>query len=134
MVGILAETGRISMQNRFAGISLCVLLILVALYLLRKNKLSAEYSVIWILTGVLMTLFLVIDWIPFTIMRLVGATNPSSMIFMLGFILLIAIVLSLLVRGSELSVKLRLINQELALLRERFDRHEGQGKDSSADA
>ena len=116
--------GMLSLQNRVAGLLFCAGLLFITLLLIRSNKLSAQYAVIWIIAELTMFVLLLFDPVSLAIMRLIGATNASSTIFLLGFVLVIGVILELLIRVSEFSSKLRVVNQELGLLRERFERLE----------
>lgn len=111
----------ISLQNRIVEILLFAGLLLYLLYLLRSNRLSGQYAVVWIFAEIVIFAIIVIDPVQAVIMRIIGTTNPYFSIFLLAFIWLIILILDLLVRVSDLSRKLTTVNQELAMLTEKFE-------------
>jgi hypothetical protein len=78
----------------------------------------------WIIAELAMLVLMVSDAASLFIVRLVGADNALSAIFLLATIWGVLLMLDLLVRISELNAKLRAVNQELALLGERFEKLE----------
>ena|SRR3990172_3732982 len=111
----------LSFQNRLTGLLAVTCLLAVAFYLLRSKRLAAQYALVWIVSGLLMYLVLLWDWLPLTLTRLIGATNVSSTVFFFGFFLLIGLILELLVRISDASNKIRQLSQEVGLLKNELE-------------
>ena len=116
--------GMLSTENRVAGLIIIISFFLVTMDLIRRRKLSEQYAVIWIVTLLTLLILVVFDPVSLALMRLIGATNLASVLFLLAFMLVLGVLLDLSVKGAELSDKLRSVNQELGLLRERFERLE----------
>jgi hypothetical protein len=76
----------------------------------------------WIIAELVMLVLIMSDAASLLIVRLIGAENTLSVIILLGTIWGVLLMLDLLVRISELNAKLRSVNQEMALLRERFEK------------
>jgi hypothetical protein len=114
----------LSTQARMAGVILFVLLFLYTLFLLRSNRLSPQHATSWIIAELVMLILIISDAASLLIVRLIGAENTLSVIILLGTIWGVLLMLDLLVRISELNAKLRSVNQEVALLRERFEKVE----------
>lgn len=114
----------LSTHTRTVGVFLFVLLFLYTLFLLRSNRLSPQHAMSWIIAELAMLVLMVSDAASLLIVRLVGADNALSAIFLLATIWGVLLMLDLLVRISELNAKLRAVNQELALLGERFEKLE----------
>ncbi|RPJ28821.1 MAG: DUF2304 domain-containing protein [Chloroflexi bacterium] len=114
----------LSTHTRTVGVFLFVLLFLYTLFLLRSNRLSPQHAMSWIIAELAMLVLMVSDAASLFIVRLVGADNALSAIFLLATIWGVLLMLDLLVRISELNAKLRAVNQELALLGERFEKLE----------
>jgi hypothetical protein len=111
------------------GLALASSLSLVAavLWLVRRRSLREEYTPIWM--GVAAALLLVslrLDWIH-ALTRASGAWTPSSLLFFLGEVFLVAICLNYAVRLSRAGVQIKNLAQELALLRARLDHLEAPG-------
>jgi len=75
----------------------------------------------WIAAELVMLALIIFDPISDFIASLVGTENALPIILLLAIMWGVLLMLDLLVRVSELSAKLRAVNQELALLGERFD-------------
>ena len=116
--------GTLSTENRIVGLVICIGLLLVTVDLMRRRKLTEQYAVIWIMTELTLLILIVFDPVSLAIMRLIGATNMASTLFLLGFVLVLGVLLDLSAKGAELSDKLRSVNQELGLLREQVERLE----------
>ena len=104
------------------------------LWLVRRRSLREEYTPIWM--GVAAALLLVslrLDWIH-ALTRATGAWTPSSMIFFLGEVFLVAICLNYAVRLSRAGVQIKNLAQEQALLRARLERVEGAAHAPARDA
>jgi hypothetical protein len=104
------------------GVALFILLFMYTLFLLRSNRLNAQHAMSWILAELVMLVLIASDAASLFIVRLIGADNALSAIFLLATIWGVLLMLDLLVRISDLNAKLRAVNQELALLGERFDK------------
>lgn len=87
------------------------------LRLVRRDRLREEYSPIWL--GVAATICVLSLW--FGALRwltsVIGAWTPSSTLFFFGEIFLLAICLNYAVRLSELANQVKILAQEVALLR-----------------
>jgi hypothetical protein len=109
---------------RVVAIALSALLLGTVLWLVRSQRLREEYTPIWMITAFgIFAISLRLD----TLKRLtvmIGAWTPSSTIFFLGDLFLIAICLNYAVRLSRASVQLKNLAQEIALANERLDRME----------
>jgi hypothetical protein len=91
--------------------------LVAVLDLVRRGKLREEYTPIWTVVGVgIVVLSVWFGAIRF-ITRAVGAWTPSSTLFFFGEIFLLVLCLNYAVRLSALTLQVKLLAQELALLR-----------------
>jgi hypothetical protein len=104
--------------NLFAIIG-SIILLLVILELIRRKYLQERYSLIWIVTGTLFLLLSIRLDILYRISNLLGFSIPSNALFFFGGLFLISIVLGLSVITSRLSVKNKILAQEIVLLKKR---------------
>lgn len=102
---------------RALGAGLLLLLFVYTLSLLRSNKLSPQHAASWIVAELAM-LALVLFVPSSAFMNGAGV----SLVLLLGTVWGVLLMLDLLKRISDLNSKLRAVNQELALLGERFER------------
>lgn len=91
-------------------------LIIFTVELIRREKLKEEYALLWL---VLWTIFLIISVNPRivnAIGSILGVKVASNALFTLGFLFVIAILLSLSIIISDLSKKNRILTQHLSIL------------------
>lgn len=112
----------LSTHARMVGVALFIFLFIYTVLLLRANRLSAQHAMSWIVAELIMLVLIMSDAASLFIVRLIGADNTLSAIILFGMLWGVLLVLDLLVRISDLNTKLRAVNQELALLGERFDK------------
>lgn len=92
-------------------------LVAVVLWLVRRRGLREEYTPIWLAVAFgLAVVSLRLDLLQL-MTRAIGAWSPSSTIFFLGQVFLVAICLNYAVRLSRTSVQIKNLSQEIALLR-----------------
>jgi hypothetical protein len=96
------------------------------MFLVRRRSLREEYTPIWI--GVSIGLILLSLWPPLLngITRAIGAWTPSSTVFFLGELFLVAICLNFGVRLSRANLEIKNLAQEVALLRAALRRLESE--------
>jgi hypothetical protein len=93
---------------------------LPVLVLVRRGRLREEYTPIWTVVAVgTMVLSIWFDIVRL-LTRAVGAWTPSSTLFFFGLVFLLTVCLNYAVRLSGLSLQVKLLAQEVALLRQRL--------------
>jgi hypothetical protein len=119
----LERMRQISLEQPEGGVTRLLALVISAAFLLaifhlvRRGRLKEEYTPIWVSVAVgmmiLMVWFDIVRWLT----RAVGAWTPSSTLFFFGELFLLVLGLNYAVRLSTLSSQVRLLGQELAILR-----------------
>jgi hypothetical protein len=94
----------------------------LVLWLVRRRTLREELTPIWIAVAAGVAALGVWPALLLAITRAIGAWTPSSAIFFLALAFLTAISLHYAVRLSALTLHVKNLSQELALLRERVER------------
>jgi hypothetical protein len=92
----------------------------VVLWLVRRRALAEEHTPIWIAISVGLTLVSVTPGLLQAITRWIGAWTPSSTLFFLGQLCLVVLCLNFAVRLSRAGVQIKVLGQELAVLRSRL--------------
>lgn len=138
----LAITQPEPLSVRILSLTLCSAFLIAVLVLVRRGKLREEYTPIW--TMVAIATMVVSIWFDAVrvLTRLVGAWTPSSTMFFFGLLFLLVVCLNYAVRLSGMSTQLKLLAQEVALLRARITAAEDgatpcsgtAGRSSTADA
>lgn len=106
---------------RVVAVLVSLVLAAVILHLVRRRALREEYTPIWLaVAGGLLLVSLRFDLLK-ALTRAIGAWTPSSTLFFLGELFLVAICLNFAVRLSRASVQLKNLAQEVAILRARLD-------------
>jgi tellurite resistance protein TehA-like permease len=123
----LAQLRELFLENpdleatRWLALSISVLLIAVVLLLVRRRALREEYTPIWLAVSAgLVFVSLRLDLLR-ELTRAIGAWTPSSTLFFLGELFLIAICLNYAVRLSRAGTQIKNLAQELALVNARVD-------------
>lgn len=103
-------------QVQIAGLFLSVFLVGFILELVRRRQLKEEYSILWLLVGVL--LFIIVVWksLQDLIAKLVGIVYPPSALFLLGLLFIVVLLLHFSTVISQLSEQNKELAQKIALL------------------
>jgi hypothetical protein len=110
--------------TRVVAVTLSLTVFVLVLWLVRRRALREEYTPIWIGAATAMLLLSVYPPLLYAITRAIGAWTPSSTIFFLGEMFLLAICLHFGVRLSRANLQIKNLAQEVALLRARVQRVE----------
>lgn len=97
-----------------------VVLFLVILHTIKTGKVKIRYAILWMATCLCM--FAISIWKPLidSIARSVGIYYPPSVLFLIAFLFLLAIVFHFSIVISSLADRLRRLTEDLAILEERL--------------
>ena len=103
--------------TRWLALSISLALVAAVLFLVRRRRLREEYTPIWLaVSAALVFVSIRIDLLR-VLTRAIGAWTPSSTVFFLGELFLVAVCLNYAVRLSRASLLIKNLAQEIALLR-----------------
>ena len=121
-----------SASTRILSMLLCAAFLTAVLTLVYRGKLREEYTPIW--TIVAAGMMVAITWYDSVrfLTRAVGAWTPSSTLFFFGLLFLLVVSLNYAVRLSGMSLQVKLLAQEVALLREQLAAHRDSAKTDDA--
>lgn len=105
-------------RQRIAAVVLSVGLLIVVLELVRRRKLREEYSLIWVVTSVVVVALALIGEPIVWVSRVIGAANPASTLFLGGMLFLLLLALQFSIRLSKLTYRNKALAQRIALLEE----------------
>ncbi|MBU2488906.1 MAG: DUF2304 domain-containing protein [Proteobacteria bacterium] len=93
----------------------------VILNLVYRRKLREEYSWLWLLTG--LGIILLVAWYDLLVFLtgVIGASLPTTTLFLTGIIFLVLINIHYSIKISALTDQVRTLAREMALLRARLD-------------
>ena len=103
-------------QTRIIAVGASLFVLGLVIELVRRRRLKEEYSVLWVITAlVLLVLSL---WYPLLlrITKLVGAVMPSSTLFFFGLVFALLMLLHFSVRVSSMERRVTMLVQEMGLL------------------
>ena len=103
---------------QYGLIAFSLFLLIIIIYLLRRGRISIKYSLVWIFTGFAMLIATIIPYFMDNIANFLGFELASNMVFMMLISFLMLITLSLTVIVSSQSEKIRLLIQEVSMLKE----------------
>lgn len=99
-----------------------VALALYVLDLVRRRKLSEEYSLLWVVCTVLLAVLGFSTPVLLWVTAVLGMVLPSNTVFAVGLAFAIVMLLYLSVKLSRLGVENQALARDLALLRLEFER------------
>jgi hypothetical protein len=103
-------------QKIFALVVCCAVFV-VTLNLVRKRRLREEYSVLWLVTSLLMfVLVLRYEWLV-AVTNMIGAGLPTTTLFVCSLVFLMLIAVQFSIKISQLTDQIKNLAQENALLR-----------------
>ena len=91
----------------------------------RRRKLREEFTPVWVTAAVAILLLSVSFDLLIWLTNLIGAWTPSSTVFFFGLVFLTAISLSYAIRLSTLANQVKVLGQELSILRARLEAEHG---------
>ncbi len=117
MLKMVLQQQSASLPTRIVAVVAAAVLFGAVLEAVRRRKLREEYTPIWLTAGgailVLALSFDTLIWLT----NLIGAWAPSSTVFFLGLVFLTAISLGYAIRLSALADQVKVLAQELAILK-----------------
>ena len=92
----------------------------IIIYILRKGKITIKYALIWLTAAFILLLFLIFPNLFILLTNILGFSIGSNMIFagLIAMLMFINIVLTVIVSGQN--NKIRLLIQEVSLLKEKI--------------
>ena len=124
----------ITTTTRLVAIAGSLGVLFVIIELVRRRRLKEEYSVLWIITAlVLLVLALWYDLL-LKLTTLIGAVLPSSTLFLFGLIFVMLMLLHFSVRVSLLERRIMTLVQEVALVNTQDDPPAGDAEPPAAAA
>ena len=103
-------------STRILAIAGSLGILFVIIELVRRRRLKEEYSVLWIITGLVLLVLSIWYGLLLKITSLIGAVLPSSTLFFFGLTFVMLMLLHFSVRVSLLERRIMALAQEVGLL------------------
>ena len=110
-----------SLNLKIVSLLFILLLFIVIIYILRKGKISVKYSLVWLLASFVLLLFILFPGLLAWLTNLLGFNLGANMIFagLIGLLMVINVVLTVVVSGQN--EKIRLLIQEVSMMKGKND-------------
>lgn len=110
------------LAQKIFALLVCAGVFAVTIAMVRRRQLREEYSVLWLVTSLLMfVLVLRYEWLV-ALTELIGAALPTTTLFLGAIIFLMFIVMQFSIKLSEFSDKVKNLAQENTLLRAELEK------------
>jgi hypothetical protein len=109
----------ISANLRVVAIVGSLVLLAFIVELVRRRRLKEEYSVLWILTALVLLLLAMWGGLLRDLTHLIGAISQASTLYFFGLLFVVLLLLHFSVRVSDLERRVIVLMQEVALLNRR---------------
>ena len=107
------------LRARFFVIGLSLLGLLLVINLVRTRRLKEEFAILWLLTGATLVLLPVFVDVVDAISYAVGIEYPPAFVFLIALLGVVFILFQFSVSISRYSEQIKVLSQEIALLRDR---------------
>lgn len=102
---------------QFEMILLAISLLIIIIYIVRSEKISIKYSMVWLFSGLLILFFALFPNLMQSISKLIGFEILSNMVFLIFFSILFLITISLTIIVTHQKAQIQLLIQELSILK-----------------
>ncbi len=106
-----------TVRSRIIISVLIVIGMLCIVQTIRKRKIDLRYALVWLLVCVGILIFTVFPKLLELLSDCLGIATPVNMLFFIGFCLSLIIIYTLSIATSKLSAKLKVMTQEVAILK-----------------
>ena len=108
-----------STELKLTSIIFLIAVIFIVLHLVKKEKIAIKYSLVWILPCLILILYVLIPGFLMWTTKTLGFQTSSNMILTMLVSLLFAITIALTIIVSHQKEQIRLLIQEVSLLKEK---------------
>jgi hypothetical protein len=103
-------------KTRVVAVAGAITMLVVVIELVRRRRLKEEYSVLWVLTSLVLLVLAVWYELLVKITDTIGAVLPTSTLFFFGLIFALLMLLHFSVRVSALERRVTMLIQEVGLM------------------
>jgi hypothetical protein len=109
------------LQQQIFALVVSALVFVIVIDMVRKRRLREEYSVLWLLTSVLMfVLVFRYEWLV-SLTDLIGAGLPTTTLFLFSIIFLMLLSVQFCIKISRLTDQVKNLSQENALMKQEIE-------------
>ena len=105
------------LQQQIFALIVSAMVFVIVIDMVRKRRLREEYSVLWLLTSVLMfVLIFRYEWLV-SLTDLIGAGLPTTTLFLSSIIFLMLLSVQFCIKISQLTEQVKILSQDNALMK-----------------
>ena len=109
------------LQQQIFALIVSAMVFVIVIDMVRKRRLREEYSVLWLLTSVLMfVLIFRYEWLV-SLTDLIGAGLPTTTLFLFSIIFLMLLSVQFCIKISQLTEQMKILSQENTLLKRELE-------------
>ena len=109
------------LQQQIFALIVSAMVFVIVIDMVRKRRLREEYSVLWLLTSVLMfVLIFRYEWLV-SLTDLIGAGLPTTTLFLSSIIFLMLLSVQFCIKISQLTEQVKILSQENALMKHEIE-------------
>lgn len=109
------------LQQQLFALLVSVMVFIIVVDMVRRRKLREEYSVLWLVTSVVMfVLVFRYEWLV-TLTTMIGAGLPTTTLFLFSIIFLMLLSVQFCIKISKLTDQVKNLSQENALMKSEID-------------
>ena len=109
------------LQQQIFALIVSAMVFVIVIDMVRKRRLREEYSVLWLLTSVLMfVLIFRYEWLV-SLTDLIGAGLPTTTLFLFSIIFLMLLSVQFCIKISQLTEQVKILSQENTLMKRELE-------------
>lgn len=109
-------------RQQIFAIIVCLVVFVFTIDMVRKRRLREEYSVLWLITSIVMFVLVIrYDWLA-ALTLFIGAGLPTTTLFIGSIIFLMLIAVQFSIKISKLTDQVKNLSQDNALLRTELEK------------
>ena len=105
------------LQQQIFALIVSAMVFVIVIDMVRKRRLREEYSVLWLLTSVLMFVLIFRYELLVSLTDLIGAGLPTTTLFLSSIIFLMLLSVQFCIKISQLTEQVKILSQDNALMK-----------------
>lgn len=110
-----------SFNLRLVALIFILMILIIVLYILRKGRVTIKYSLVWLFATIVLLLLLLFPGLFTWLTKTLGFSIGSNMVFagLIGMLIFVNLALTVIISGQN--NKIRLLIQEVSIMKEKIN-------------
>lgn len=109
-----------------------LVVVFLVLWQVRSQNMKEKYAALWLIVSAIIIVLVIFPRLLLFFADLIGIESPVNLLFLLSIIMLIGVSLHLTAALSKMGEDVRVLAEEIAILRAEFDHHRSVSGESPA--